>query len=180
MNPAASAFATPTQERARCGTKRKGPAPRPVASAVASAAAKTARTLGSFITQRLSQPTRRYQHVEAGNNRYAPIRVGSWRRIVSLRRATTRPASQPGARPPVGGGATQHGVRCARSATRSQSWSSTFRRRRARRDPRPGSAPAGTRSSSRRARTRIVRQGRGLSTASSTSGMTPSRQRRTS
>ena len=27
MNPAASAFATPTHERARCVTKRKGPAP---------------------------------------------------------------------------------------------------------------------------------------------------------
>ena len=51
MNPAASAFATPTQERARCATKRKGTAPRPVASAVTSAAAKTARTPGSSIAQ---------------------------------------------------------------------------------------------------------------------------------
>ena len=51
MNPAASAFATPTHERARCATKRNGTAPRPVASAVTSAAAKTARTPGSSIAQ---------------------------------------------------------------------------------------------------------------------------------
>ena len=99
--------------------------------------------------------------------------------LLASRRPRCRPASLAPVRRPEAGSTRRRG-RCGRSATRSASWSSTSRRRRSSSRPHTGVGTCGTSSRSRRAQSGSSLSRRGLSTASATSGMTPSRQRRTS
>ncbi|HEY5188081.1 MAG TPA: hypothetical protein VII87_03525 [Solirubrobacteraceae bacterium] len=95
-------------------------------------------------------------------------------------RATTHPALQPGARPPGGGEIVSAAIPAAASSQAVTELEFHISPAPSSSRPQTGVGRWGTRSSTRRARSRSRLIGCGLATASATSGITPPRHRQTS
>ena len=129
----------------------------------------------------LREGARRAEAVQAPLTRRAPrAGRGSGAAGRVSRVATTIPARHPGARPPSGGRIRSAPSPHCASSHEIKEFEFHISPARSSSRPHTGSGTDGTRSSRRRATAGSSVSRRGLSTASATSGMTPSRQRRIS